>query len=53
MPDDDVIPAIMPKELGAVDIPELIYVEESDYDDSDSQIPVFNTFWDGAYFSEL
>jgi hypothetical protein len=26
-------------------IPELTYVEDPDYDNSGSQIPVFDTFW--------
>ena len=34
-----------PPEVEPAHIPELTYVEESDYDNSGSQIPVFDTFW--------
>ena len=34
-----------PPEVEPVYIPELTYVEDSDYDNSDSQIPVFDNFW--------
>ena len=34
-----------PPEIEPVYIPELTYVEDSDYDNSGSQIPVFDTFW--------
>jgi hypothetical protein len=34
-----------PPEVESVYIPELTYVENSDYDNSGSQIPVFDTFW--------
>jgi hypothetical protein len=34
-----------PPEIEPVYIPELTYVEDSDYDNSGSQIPVFDAFW--------
>ncbi|MCP3874619.1 MAG: hypothetical protein GY699_15875 [Desulfobacteraceae bacterium] len=34
-----------PPDVEAVYIPELTYIEESDYDNSGSQIPVCDTFW--------
>ena len=34
-----------PPEIEPVHIPELTYVEDSDYDNSGSQIPVFDSFW--------
>jgi hypothetical protein len=34
-----------PSEVEPVYIPELTYVEDSNYDNSGSQIPVFDTFW--------
>ena len=36
-------------EIEPVYISELTYVEDSDYDNSGSQIPVFDTFW-GIFF---
>ena len=34
-----------PPEVEPVYLPELTYVEDSDYDNSGSQIPVFDDFW--------
>ena len=34
-----------PPEVEPDYIPELTYVKDSDHDNSDSQIPVFDTFW--------
>ncbi len=40
-----------PPEIEPAYIPELTYVEDSDYDNSGSQIPVFDTFWSWYFWN--